>query len=153
MLKICLAASVGGHLQELLQLRPVYEKFPHFYILNKKIPLPECMEGRTYFITHSERDYKTALNLWEAWRILNKQRPTHFISTGAGLAVPIALAGKLFGTQSLFIESFCAIYKPTVTGRLMYRIADQFGYQWPYLAESFPNAKFTGPIFGFRNGG
>ena len=34
--KICLACSVGGHLQELLQLRPVYDKHAHFYVVNER---------------------------------------------------------------------------------------------------------------------
>jgi UDP-N-acetylglucosamine:LPS N-acetylglucosamine transferase len=148
--KICLACSVGGHLQELMQLRPVYEKHPHFYVVNERIALPENMQGRTYFIRHSERDLLFFSNLWEAIRIFRKERPTHLISTGASLAVPLAIVGRLFGIRVMFIETFAAIHKPTLTGRLMYWIANRFVYQWPSLGAYYPSAQYAGTIFDLR---
>jgi UDP-N-acetylglucosamine:LPS N-acetylglucosamine transferase len=150
--KICLASSVGGHLQEMLQLRPVYERHPHFYILNDRVSLPEPMQGRTYFIRHSERDLLFFWNLWEAVRVFWKERPTHLISTGAGLAVPLALVARLFGIKVMFIETFAAIRRPTLTGRLLYRIANRFVYQWPYLRDHYPAAQYAGTIFDIRLG-
>ena len=150
--KICLASSVGGHLQELLQLRPVYENHAHFYILNDRIALPEAMQGRTYFIRHSERDLLFFWNLWEAFRVFWKERPTHLISTGAGLAVPLGLVARMFGIKVMFIETFAAIHRPTLTGRLLYRIADRFVYQWPYLRDHYPSAQYAGTIFDLRLG-
>ena len=150
--KICLASSVGGHLQEMLQLQSVYEQYPHFYILNDRISLPEAMQGKTYFIRHSERDLLFFWNLWEAFRIFRLERPTHLISTGAGLAVPLALIARLFGIQVMFIETFGAIHRPTLTGRMLYRLANRFVYQWPYLSEHYPSAQYAGTIFDIRLG-
>src|SRR5215471_11637194 len=131
--KLCLACSVGGHLQELLQLKPVYERHPHFFVVNERISLPESMHGRTYFIRHSERDMLFFCNLWEAVRIFWRERPTHVISTGAGLAVPLGLVARVFGIKVMFIETFCAIHRPSLSGRMLYYIANRFVYQWPYL--------------------
>ena len=66
---------------------PAYQGFDHFYVLNHAALLPADMEGKTLFITHSERDWKTLLNLWEAFRILRRTRPKVILSTGAGPAV------------------------------------------------------------------
>lgn len=151
--KICLASSVGGHLQELLQLQSVYGQHPHFYILNDRIALPEAMQGKTYFIRHSERDLLFFVNLWESFRILWRERPTHLISTGAGLAVPLGLVARLMGIKVMFIETFCAIHRPSLTGRMLYYIADRFVYQWPYLSTYYPSAQYAGKIFDIRLGG
>src|SRR5437016_5650921 len=131
--KICLVASVGGHLQEILELKGVYAASDHFYVINEPCDLPEPMRGRTHLIRHSERDWLALWNLWEAWRILRAERPTHLISTGAGLAVPLSVVARVMGVRVLYIESFCAIHRPTLTGRLMYFIAHRFLYQWSYL--------------------
>jgi beta-1,4-N-acetylglucosaminyltransferase len=152
MKKICLAGSIGGHLEELLQLQPVYQDYPHFYIVNDSLILPPAMEGRTYFIRHSERDLITLWNLWEAWRIFRRERPTHLVSTGAGLAVPLAIIARIFRTHVIFIESFCAICRPTLSGRIMYHLADTFGYQWEQLRRFYPKAEYAGKIFSFCNG-
>ena len=150
--KICLASSVGGHLHEMLQLKPVYEGHPHFYVLNDRIALPEALNGKTYFIRHSERDLLFFSNIWEAVRIFRRERPTHLISTGAGLAVPLGLVARIFGIKVMYIETFGAIRRPTLTGRLLYWIADRFVYQWPYLREYYPTALYAGTIFDFRVG-
>ena len=85
-MKLAIVSSVGGHLSEMLQLRSIYEPYEHFYILNDAKKLPDFMEGRTYFIKHSERDLWTLYNIWECWRILAKERPDIIMSTGAGPA-------------------------------------------------------------------
>jgi beta-1,4-N-acetylglucosaminyltransferase len=150
--KICLACSVGGHLQEILQLKPVYGEHPHFYVLNDRISLPEALEGRTYFIRHSERDLGFFCNLWEALKIFRRERPTHLISTGASLAVPLALVARVMGIRVMFIETFAAITRPTLTGRLLYWIANRFVYQWPGLQDHYPSAQYAGTIFDIRLG-
>jgi beta-1,4-N-acetylglucosaminyltransferase len=145
--KICLVSSCGGHLAELRQLRPAYEVYPHFYVINDRIILPPDMAQRTYFISHAERDLGQILNLWEALRILRRERPDVIMSTGAGPAVPFALWGKLFGIRILFIETIARIQAPSLTGRLMYRLADRFFYQWRGLAEHFPRGRYVGPLW------
>lgn len=151
--KVCLVASIGGHLQELLQLRPAYGALEHFYIVNERFDLPDCMRDRTHFIRHSERDLLTIWNFWEAWRILRRERPTHLLSTGAGLAVPIAIVGRLMGVRVLYIESFCAMRRPTLTGRIMYWLAHHFLYQWEQLEAFFPGGVFAGKVFDLCNAG
>ena len=101
--------------------REAYGKYPHFYVLNDKALLPPDMQGRTYFITHSERDWKQLVNLFEAWRVLRAERPDVILSTGAGPAVPFAIIGKLFfGTKIVFVETITRIragfQKATVWG-------------------------------------
>jgi UDP-N-acetylglucosamine:LPS N-acetylglucosamine transferase len=144
--KVCIVSSCGGHLTEVRALRAVYSQYEHFYVLNDKVSLPEDMEGRTYFIVHSERDLLFFVNLWEAVRILWRERPDVILSTGAGPVVPFTLVGKLFGVRSIFVETFNRVTDPSLSGRIMYRLADRFFYQWQSMGEFYPKATYGGPV-------
>lgn len=128
-------------------LRGAYEAYPHFYVLNDRVLLPPDMRDRTYFITHAERDWRVALNFFEALRILWRERPTVILSTGAGPVVPFALLAKLMpGRRVLFLETITRVDRPSLTGRIMYRLADRFYYQWPDLARFFPRGQYVGTL-------
>jgi UDP-N-acetylglucosamine:LPS N-acetylglucosamine transferase len=116
-------------------------------VLNDKALLPVDMRDRTYFISHSERDWKLLWNLWEAYQILRKERPQVILSTGAGPAVPFALIGRLvFKVPVIFVETITRISRPSLTGRIMYRLATDFFYQWESLRRHFPKGRFCGPL-------
>ena len=144
--KVCVVSSCGGHLTEARALRAAYERFDHFYVLNDRVLLPDDMRHVTYFIRHSERDVLFLVNLWEAYRILHRERPTIILSTGAGPAVPFALVGRLLGIPTVFVETFTRIDTPSLTGRIMYRLAHRVVYQWPSLARYFPRAVYGGSV-------
>ncbi len=127
-------------------LMPAYERYRHFYVLNERIALPQDMEGKTYFIRHSERDWLFFVNLWEAWRILRKQKPDLILGTGAGLAVPFALIGRVVGIRTIFVETFTHVRQPSLSGRIMYYLAERFFYQWHSLQRYFPRATYGGPL-------
>jgi UDP-N-acetylglucosamine:LPS N-acetylglucosamine transferase len=139
-------SSCGGHLTEALALRPAYAPFPHFFVVNQPLMLPKEMDGKTYVIRHSERDWLFFVNIWEAWRILKRERPAVILSTGAGPAVPFALVGKLLGIRSVFVECSTQIARPSLTGRIMYRLADRFYYQWEGLKAYYPNGIYGGVL-------
>jgi len=144
--KICIVSSCGGHLAEVRTLRAVYERYKYFYVLNDRVALSSDMTGCTYFIRHSERDWGFFYNLAEAWRILRKERPTLILSTGAGPVVPFALIGKILRVPTIFIETFTRVEKPSLTGRIMYHLADRFFYQWERLRAFFPKGIYAGPL-------
>jgi beta-1,4-N-acetylglucosaminyltransferase len=146
-MKVCIVSSCGGHLTEIRCLREAYAPFDHFYILNSKIALPDDMQGRTHFISHSERDWRFFLNLWESAAIVARERPDVILSAGAGPAVPVALVGKLlFGCRVLFVETIARVSHPSLTGRIMYRLADEFWYQHETLRRFFPKGRFVGTV-------
>lgn len=143
-MRVCLVSSCGGHLAELRALRRAFEKYEHFYVVNDRVLLPEDMRRRTYFIRHSERDWLFLVNLWEAWWILRAERPRVILSTGAGPAVPFAVVGKLLGIPSIFVEISAQVTRPSLTGRIMYYIAERFFYQWSELKRYFPKGTYGG---------
>lgn len=131
---------------EVRALKPAYESYQHFYVLNDQVSLPDDMQERTYFIKHSERDWLFAFNLWEAWKILRKEKPTLILSTGAGPAVPFAIVGRILKVPNIFVETFTRVSKPSLSGRIMYRLADRFFYQWRSLENFFPKGVYGGPL-------
>lgn len=146
-MKVCIVSSCGGHLTEVRCLVAAYKDYEHFYVLNDKVILPDDMKGKTYFIAHSERDWKFFLNLWQAFKVLKKEKPDVVLSTGAGPVVPFALIGRLFfRTRVVFIETITRIDKPSMTGRIMYWLAHDFFFQWQSLSRFFPKGKYGGPL-------
>lgn len=144
--KICIVSSCGGHLAEVRLLRSLYEPHEFFYVLNDRIILPPDMEGKTYFASLFERDLRFFVNLGEAWKILRAEKPDLMLSTGAGIIVPFAICAKLLGIPVVFVETVCRVDHPSLTGKLMYRLADKFFYQWEALGRYFPKGEYCGPI-------
>jgi beta-1,4-N-acetylglucosaminyltransferase len=146
-MKVCVVSSCGGHLTEVRALKPAYEAYPHFYVLNDSALLPVDMEGRTFFIAHSERDWRFFKNLWEAFYILQRERPQIIISTGAGPVVPFAIVGRLFfRCRVVFVETFTRVQSPSLTGRIMYYLAHVFLFQREQLAKYFPKGIYGGGL-------
>jgi UDP-N-acetylglucosamine:LPS N-acetylglucosamine transferase len=148
-MKVCIVSSCGGHLTEVRRLMPAYGEFDHFYVLDDTAILPSDMVGRTYFITRFKRDpVRILLNVWEAFRILSKERPHVILSTGAGGVVPFAIIGRfLFRVRIIYIETLARPVTPSMTGRIMYYLAHRFFYQWETLRRYFPKGEYGGLLF------
>lgn len=138
-LRILLVSSVGGHLTELMELEPMFRGHHVALVVNDEAALPPYPFDSVYRISHAERDWRVLYNFAEAARILAEEKPDVLISMGAGPAVPVAIVARwCIGTRIIFIESAAAVRRPTLTGRLMYTMADRFFYQWPGLKKYFP---------------
>ncbi|MGD0635434.1 MAG: glycosyltransferase [Beijerinckiaceae bacterium] len=144
--KVLLVTPSGGHLSEIRALRNCYADRPHLYVLNAPIVEPADMQGRTRIIALSQRDWKFLLNLAEAFAIIRRERPAVILTTGGGFSVAFALMGKLFGVKTVYVETVAKVNVPTVTGKIMYRLAERFFYQWPYLEPFFPKGEYVGLI-------
>ena len=57
------------------------------------------------------------------------------------------LLQKLFKKKIIFIESFAKLNSPTLTGKLVYKFADQFYVQWEEMLAVYPNAIYRGGIY------
>jgi hypothetical protein len=55
--------------------------------------------------------------------------------------------GKLFGSKIIYIETFANMYTKTVTGKLLYPIADLFIVQWDSMKKLYPNSVDGGWIY------
>ena len=86
-------------------------------------------------------------NSLKTLKILISERPDAVISTGALATIPMCLFGKIFGKKIIFIESFAKVNSQTLTGKLVYKFADQFYVQWDEMKKFYPNAICKGGIY------
>ncbi|MBI4021195.1 MAG: polysaccharide biosynthesis protein [Candidatus Aenigmarchaeota archaeon] len=146
-MKLCLASSAGGHLKELLQLRQVFEKRDHFFLTFRREDSKE-LRGTVYFITDPKRSPTGVLkNALQGLAVLLRERPDVVITTGAGVVVPFCILARLAGARLVFIESFCRVRQPSLTGRLLYPFASLFLVQWEDLLTAYgPKARYWGGV-------
>lgn len=152
-MKICLACSLGGHLTEIMQLKPLYSKYDHFFITEQNAISQNLAETeRVLFLDQINRRMTGfprifIKNALKSYRYLKQENPDVIISTGALCSFSVLLIGKMRGTKVIFIESFANIRKPTLTGRLVYPFSDLFIVQWEDLKRYYPKAVDGGAIF------
>jgi len=149
-LKICLACSPGGHMDEIQRLMPAFEGKEYFFVTHK-YEYSRHLE-RAYFIEYKEGYIRERIiwlkTMFIALRILLKERPDVVISTGGGeIAVPFCYAGKLLGANVVFIETLTRVTTRSAAGRLIYLIADLFLVQWePLLKKYGTKAQYWGNV-------
>lgn len=144
-----MACSAGGHLTEIIQLEKAWKEKKHFFVSDYRGNAIELAKReKVFFVTCPRRNpLKLAKNFFQSLRIFLREKPDAVISTGADTAIPICLIAKLFGKKIVFIESFCRLKEPSLSGKIMYRLADLFFVQWKENKKFFPNARFAGSVF------
>lgn len=151
-MKVCFAASSGGHLEEIMCLRELTQKCDSFLVTEAGECSNVSFADRQYMVNQINRKEKGFLIhflklIVRAFKIMRKEKPDVVISTGALATVPFCLWGKLFGKKIVYIESFARIDSPSLTGKIMRPFADLFIVQWEEMLKFFPNAVYTGGIF------
>ena len=61
--------------------------------------------------------------------------------------IGIIYLGKLFGAKLIYVEVFDRIDKPTMSGKMVYPIADKFIVQWEEQKQVYKKAINLGSIF------
>jgi beta-1,4-N-acetylglucosaminyltransferase len=69
-----------------------------------------------------------------------------FISTGPGIAIVPSIISKIFGSKVIYFESWSRFTKPSISGLLMYRIADVFFVQNEEIKKFYKNAHYMGRL-------
>ena len=76
-----------------------------------------------------------------------KIKPKIIITTGTHTAVPMCYIGKIFGSKIIFIETFANKNTKTLSGKMVYPIADLFIVQWEEMKKLYPKAVYGGAIY------
>ncbi|ATP35546.1 MULTISPECIES: PssD/Cps14F family polysaccharide biosynthesis glycosyltransferase [Bacilli] len=149
-MKVCLVGSSGGHLTHLYMLKDFWKDKDRFWVTFDKEDARSILKNEKVISCYypTNRNIKNLIkNTFLAIRILLKEKPDLIISSGAAVAVPFFYIGKILGAKLIYIEVFDRIDKPTVTGKLVYPIADKFIVQWEEQKKVYPKAINLGSIF------
>lgn len=150
--KVCFAASTGGHYEQLMMLRPIMNDYESFILTEKTsyklgnddIPLYTVPQlNRKEFMA----SFKLLIVCLKQLYIYCKEKPDVIITTGVLSMIPICVLAKLCGKKLIYIESFAKIKDGTKTGKLLYKIADVFYVQWESMLEVYPKAIYLGGIY------
>lgn len=156
-LRICLAASGGGHLRQLLDLKPFWEEHDvHFVTEDTPLARSLAKGHRVHFVPHFRLRHlgrpsgyslaTVARNAKAAKRLVAAMRPHLVLSTGAGSVFFAVLFAKMSGAKFVLIESFARFERPSLFARLTRRFADCLIVQSPRLAETWPDAEVFDPL-------
>ncbi|MCM1101496.1 MAG: UDP-N-acetylglucosamine transferase subunit ALG14 [Clostridium sp.] len=149
-MKICLVGSSGGHLTHLYMLKPFWQDRERFWVTFDKEDARSLLRGERVYSCYypTNRNIKNLIrNTGVAVKVLRKEKPDLLISSGAAVAVPFFYIAKLMRKKLIYIEVFDRVNKPTLTGRLVYPIADKFIVQWEEMKQVYPKAINLGSIF------
>ncbi len=156
MKKVLFISSTGGHLNELLQLSPLFEKYDYHIITEKDKAnenLKEKYGKKIDFLPYGTRAklftyiFKYFYLCIKTIYFYLKIRPNVIVTTGTHTAGPMCYLGKIFGSKIIYIETFANKNKKTATGRLIYPIADLFIVQWEEMLKLYPKAVYGGSIY------
>lgn len=154
--KVLFISSTGGHLSEMFQLSELFDKYDYHIITEKtksNLALKDKYNERIDFLVFGTKDhmltypFKLIYNCFKSLYLYLKVHPDYIITTGAHTAGPMCCIGKILGSRIIYIESFANINTKTVTGKLVYLIADKFFVQWEDMKKLYPKATYGGWIF------
>lgn len=149
-------SSTGGHLSEMLQLKSLFDKYNYHIVTEKtksNLNLKDKYKGKVDFLVFGTKDFmltypfKLLYNCFKSVYIYFKIHPDYIITTGAHTAGPMCCLGKIFGSKIIYIETFANMNTKTITGKLLYPIADKFIVQWESMKDLYPEATYGGWIF------
>ena len=157
-MKICLAASGGGHMRQLLDLEPFWSGRDYVFV-TEPTAMGESVAQRhpTEFVPHValgqaklgrpfEMVRSAIANLASSWQIVARHRPDVFISTGAGSMFFTGLFAKLHGAKIIVVDSFARFENPSAFARIAGPIADWRIAQSPASARAWRNAECHDPL-------
>lgn len=148
-LKICLAASAGGHLVQLLKISDCWQDHDRFFVTTSKA-VKEKLEkqGPTFIVGESNREspFKMLPVLFKCITIILKQKPDVVISTGAAHGCLLCLTAKMIGKKVVWLDSIANTEKLSFSGRIIRPFANVILTQWPEVAAKYKKVQYAGTV-------
>ena len=154
--RVLFIASTGGHLNELLQLSPMFKELDYHLITEKtksNMYLKDKYKNKVNYLIYGTKHhmltypFKLLANCFISLYLYLKIHPDYIITTGVHTAGPMCMLGRLFGSRVIFIETFANKETKTLTGKLIYKFANLFVVQWNTMLKLYPKAVCWGWIF------
>jgi UDP-N-acetylglucosamine:LPS N-acetylglucosamine transferase len=146
---VLLVASTGGHLAQLLALRPWWEQHRRTWVTFDKADARSTLAGeQVVFAFHpTTRNLPNAArNLKLAAGLVPRMRPDLVVSTGAGLAAPFFAVARALRIPSVYLEVYDRVDSRTMTGRMCRPLSSAFCVQWPDQLPLYPGSELVGTM-------
>jgi UDP-N-acetylglucosamine:LPS N-acetylglucosamine transferase len=144
-----LVSSNGGHLTQMLALRPWWVSRQRTWITFATPDAQSRLVGE-HVIHAYHPTTRNLANLMRnsvlAARTLLRVQPDLIVSTGAGVAIPFFVAARILGVPAIYIEVIDRIDTATLTGRICYPLCEVFMVQWPQQLRLYPRAQVIGTL-------
>ena len=148
-LRICLAASAGGHISQLLKLSQCWEGHRTFCVTTTKVVEEQIRKyGSVYIVGECNHQHplRVLATLTRCLKAVVRERPDVVISTGAAAGCITCFLGKLLGAKVIWLDSITNVNRISLSGRLVRPIADLFLVQWRHLVGEHSNIEFVGTV-------
>jgi len=148
-LRICLAASAGGHISQLLKLAESWNGYETFCVTTTEVVRDKLSKfGGVYVVGECNRQHPVRVIkvLLGCIRIAFRERPDVVISTGAAAGCMLCLLGKMLGAKIIWIDSITNVERISLSGRMVRYVADLFLVQWPELAGRYKKVEYVGAV-------
>lgn len=156
--KICFVASGGGHLRQLLQLAPLWQEYPYYFV-TEKTSLGQSLTPthKTHFVPHFAFGQRKTEGLWPFLKsgISNalvstyyffKEWPDIVITSGAGAAFVTLVWARIFGKKIIYLESIARVTEVSLFGRLAAKHAGLCIVQWPSMVSLLAGSTYCSPL-------
>jgi hypothetical protein len=131
-LQICLVASAGGHITQLLKLSRSWSGYKSFCVTTTNVVVNQLNSfDKVYVVGECNREYplRVLKVLFKCIKIAFVEKPDVVISTGAA-------AGCLITN----------VEKMSLSGRMVRYIADLCMVQWPELTDKYNGLEYHGSV-------
>lgn len=148
-MKLLLVCNPGGHFSTMMGLKEFWSAYPREWVTYSKYDTKQLYGKEVvHWVEMQEARmlWKACVNFLKALLILRRSQPNLVVSTGASIAVPFLLASKLLGIRTIFIESISRSSDLSLTGKIVYNLADEFYVQWPECVKRYPKAQYRGVV-------
>lgn len=147
MKKVLAIASGGGHWVQLLRLRPAFSHHEVTFV-----------STNNDYANEINADFHCVLdaNMWEKWKLLKmfmqvfwliiKIRPDVVITTGAAPGFAAVFFGRIFGANTIWIDSIANSEKLSKSGARAGRFVNVWLTQWEHLSDDNQGLKFWGSV-------
>lgn len=148
-MRILLVCSPGGHLQQMLALKPAWEGLERHWVTLRAPDTEYELRDEAVTWAHGPTNRslgKLVRNSVLARRVLRDFAPDVVLSTGAALAVPFLLGARASRRRAIYVESFTRVRELSLSGRMVYPFVDEVFVQWPQLAAKRRKARYAGSV-------
>jgi len=148
-LRIMFVCSSGGHLLQLYRLKPWWEHHDRTWVTFEMPDSRSLLAGERVAFGHhpTTRNLPNMVrNYFLARRLVKRYRPDLIVSSGAGVAVPFFVVGRMHRVRTVYIEVYDRIDLPTVTGKLCYPLSSLFLLQWEQQRRFYPRGQVIGRL-------